>query len=606
MFARETRWFPILAAVLIGAAMLSAPLASAQDLTKPAAPAEETKPTDPLGRETPEGLVRGLVKAMAEQDYARAAQYLDLGKVPASRRATQGRAIAQDLQQILDQGGWIASGRDLSGAPEGNLDDNLPPERERFASVRTPQGTVDLYLQRTKGAADGPDIWLVSQASVAQIPDLLGRVKAGILERIIPETLTGPKLWGVPAAHWGALLAWAAISFIVASVVLLSIRSGLRRFWRDRPDSVRMRLLEAAVPPLRINVAVWIFALGGIYLGVAVVARQVFGFLAEVVGWIGLGWFLLRIIDVAATVVIAKVTERARVEALSAIRFFRRVAKFLVIAAVAIVILDAFGFNVSAGLAALGIGGIAIALGAQKTIENLVGSLTLIADHPIREGDFCQIGDKMGVIEDIGMRSTRVRTLDRTIVNVPNGMLSSMQIENFSVKDKFWFHPALSLRYETTPDQIRLILIEMRAALYAEPKIDPSIVRVRYTGLEADYLKIEVFTYILVKDMNEFLEIQEGLLLKFMDIVNTHGAGFAFPSQTVYLARDDKPQAEKARIAAEKMAALRGLPPDDGANETEAHDDGAQTGDTGETDTTPEESKGGALTTLFRRIKLRL
>lgn len=604
MFARSSRWFVALALLLLGAGLVSPPpSAFAQEAAKPAA--EEPKPGDPFGRETPEGLVRGLVKAMAEQDYVRAAQYLDLGKIPAARRAAQGQEIAKDLQQILDQGGWIASGRDLSGAAEGLLDDSLPPDRERFASVRTPQGVVDLYLQRGKGP-DGPDIWLVSQASVAQIPDLVGKVKTGILERIVPQVLNGPKLWGVPVAHWGALLAWAAIAYVVASVALLSLRSGLRRFWRDRPDSVRMRLVEAAVPPLRINLAVWLFALGGIYLGVAVVARQVFGFFAEVVGWIGLGWFLLRIIDVGARVVIEKATERARLEALSAIRFFRRVAKFLVIAAVTIVILDAFGFNVSAGLAALGIGGIAIALGAQKTIENLVGSLTLIADHPIREGDFCKVGDKMGVIEDIGMRSTRVRTLDRTIVNVPNGLLSSMQIENFAVKDKNWFHPTLTLRYETTPDQIRLILIEMRAALYAEPKIDPSIVRVRYTGMEADYLKIEVFTYILSTDMNEFLEIQENLLLKFMDIVNTHGAGFAFPSQTVYLARDDKPAAEKARIAAEKMAALRGLPPDTTADETEAHDDGSQDGESGEAENAPEDQKGRGLTTLFRRIKLRL
>ncbi len=602
MFARDRRWFPVLAALLIGAALLS-PVARAQE-AKPAAPAEEAKPADPFGRDTPEGVVRGLVKAMAEQDYVRAAQYLDLSKIPASRRAAQGQEAAQDLQQILDRGGWIASGRDLSGVPEGLLDDGLPPDRERFASLRTPQGTVDLFLQRTK-SQDGREIWLVSQASVAQIPDLVGRVKTGILERFVPEVLTGPRLWGVPVAHWGALLAWAAISYVVASGFLLSIGAGLRRFWRNRPDSVRLRLVEAAVPPLRINLAVWIFAIGGIYLGASVVARQVFGMLAGVVGWIGLGWFLLRIIDAAATLVIERVTQRARLEALSAIRFFRRVAKFLVIAAVGIVILDAFGFNVSAGLAALGIGGIAIALGAQKTIENLVGSLTLIADHPIREGDFCQIGDKMGVIEDIGMRSTRVRTLDRTIVNVPNGLLSSMQIENFSVKDKFWFRPKLGLRFETTPDQIRLILIEMRAALYAQPKIDPSIVRVRYTGMGPDSLNIEVFTYFLVKDMNEFLEIQEEVLLKFMEIVNTHGAGFAFPSQTLYLARDDKPDPEKMRAAAEKMAALRGLPPDTGADEAEAEPTETSEASEGHTGEGNEPSRGG-LPTLFRRFRLRL
>lgn len=603
MLARDFRWFHALAALALGAALLFAPLAHGEE-AKPAA-AEEAKLADTLGRDTPEGLVHGLVKAMAEQDYARAAQYLDLSRIAASRRAAQGQEIAHDLQQILDQGGWIASGRELAGLPEGILDDGLPPERERFASVRTPQGNVELFLQRVKGP-EGREIWLVAQESVGQIPDLVGRVKTGILERLIPDSLTGLKFWGVPVAHWGALLTWAAVAYLISSAFLLTLAAGLRRFWRERPDSVRMRLVEAAVPPLRINLAVWVFALGAIYLGASVVARQVFGMLAEIVGWVGIGWFLVRFIDVAASVVIEKATSQAQLEALSAIRFFRRVAKFLAIAAVAIVILDTLGFNVSAGLAALGIGGIAIALGAQKTIENLVGSMTLIADHPFREGDFCKFGDKMGVIEDIGMRSTRVRTLDRTIVNVPNGLLSSMQIENLSVKDKFWLHPTLGLRYETTADQIRLILIELRAALFSHAKVDGNSIRVRFIGLGADSLNVEVFCYLLVKDNNEFLEAQEELLLRFMDIVNTHGAGFAFPSQTVYLARDDKPAAEKARLAAEKMAALRGLPPDAGAVETEAVAEEPR--EASSEDGLPEEveAPGNGLTRMFRRIKLRL
>lgn len=559
----------------------AAPFAASAQVSPPPAAATPEAPKDPFGRETPEGLVRGLVKAMAEQDYARASQYLDLSAIPASRRAARGQEIAQNLQQVLDQGGWLATGRELSSDPAGLLEDGLAPDLERFATVRIPDGKVELLAKRVK-AADG-EVWVVSAQSVAQVPDLLKRVRGGIVERLLPDSFdAGPRLWGAPLIQWGALLAFAAIAYIIAGIVTALVAGGLRWMWRRNADSLRRRLLEAAVPPLRVCFAVWIFALGGIYLGVAVVARQAFGVLAEVVGWIGLAWFLLRIADVVGQVTIDRISQRNHWEALSAVRFFRRVAKFLVVAAMLIVILDTLGFNVSAGLAALGIGGIAVALGAQKTIENLIGSITLIADHPIREGDFCKFGDQLGLVEEIGMRSTRIRTLDRTIVTVPNGEFSSLKIENFAMRDKFWFHPTIGLRYETTPDQIRYILIELRSMLLSHPKVDPDPARVRFTGLGADSLSIEIFAYVKCTDMNEFLQIQEELTLKIMDVVNDCGAGFAFPSQTVYMARDQKPDDAKRLLVEEKIRTLRGISaqPDNLGEEAEEADQPRQSSTT--------------------------
>src|SRR5690606_25692885 len=131
-----------------------------------------------------------------------------------------------------------------------------------------------------------------------------------------------------------------------------------------------------------------------------------------------------RLIDVIADGLLSRMTRRANMGALSAIMFFRRSLKVLLVALGTISVLDIIGFDVTTGLAALGIGGIAIALGAQKTVENLVGGLSLILDQPVRVGDFCKVGDTLGTIEQIGMRSTRIRTLDRTMVVIPNGDLS--------------------------------------------------------------------------------------------------------------------------------------------------------------------------------------
>ncbi|MGH6917175.1 MAG: mechanosensitive ion channel family protein [Geminicoccaceae bacterium] len=128
-----------------------------------------------------------------------------------------------------------------------------------------------------------------------------------------------------------------------------------------------------------------------------------------------------RIVDGLGEVSSERRLRRGQLGALSVIRFFRRSAKFIIASVAGIAVLDSLGFDVTVGLAALGIGGIAIAFGAQKTVENLVGGLTLIADQPVRVGDFCRFGQTLGTVEDIGMRSTRIRTLDRTVVTVPNG-----------------------------------------------------------------------------------------------------------------------------------------------------------------------------------------
>jgi len=124
----------------------------------------------------------------------------------------------------------------------------------------------------------------------------------------------------------------------------------------------------------------------------------------------------------------------------------------VVIIIAVVVWLDNVGFQVTTLLAGLGLGGLALALGLQKTIENVVGAITLYSAQPVRIGDFGQFGNTMGTVEEISLRATQVRTLDRTIVSVPNAEFSALHINNFSKRDKIWYHHKIRLRYDTTPD----------------------------------------------------------------------------------------------------------------------------------------------------------
>ena len=222
----------------------------------------------------------------------------------------------------------------------------------------------------------------------------------------------------------------------------------------------------------------------------------------------------------------------------SVLRLFRRLLDGSLLFAGLLFVLYHFGINVTAALAGLGVGGIAVALAAQKTLENVIGGVSLIADQALRVGDFLSLGDVQGTVEDVGLRSTRIRTLERTLVSLPNGQIANMKLETISVRDKFWFHPVIGLRYETTPVQLRTILSNFRESLRRHPNVDPSSVRVRFIRFGAFSLDVDIFAYASADDWSNFLEIQEELLFGIIDVVHMAGAGIAFPSQTTYLATD--------------------------------------------------------------------
>jgi MscS family membrane protein len=235
----------------------------------------------------------------------------------------------------------------------------------------------------------------------------------------------------------------------------------------------------------------------------------------------------------------------------------RRITKAFLLVLAALSLLQNLGFNVASLLAGLGIGGLAIALAAQKTLENVFGGFVVIADRPVGIGDFCRVGEHMGTVEDIGMRSSRIRTLDRTIVTIPNAEFSTARIENYAVRDRMRLALTLQVGYDTSPDQMRYLLVELRRMLYAHPKTLADPCRVRFVNFGAHSLDIEIFVFIDTRDFNEFTGVREDIFLRIMDIVDAGGAYFAYPSQTLYLGRDAGRNMENAERAEAQVKAWR-------------------------------------------------
>lgn len=211
--------------------------------------------------------------------------------------------------------------------------------------------------------------------------------------------------------------------------------------------------------------------------------------------------------------------------------------------------LDNLGFEVTTILAGLGIGGVAVALALQKPIENLISAITLYTSQPVAVGDFCRFGDNIGTVEEIGLRATKIRTLDDTIITVPNVDFAPAQLENSSKRKKIWYHPQVRLRHETTPDQIRFILVEIRKLLYAHPKVLPDPARIRFQEFGSLSFNLEIFAYVDVTDYGEFLDVAEDLNLRIMDIVQKAGSSFALPSQSLYMEKGKGPDTHLGHAA---------------------------------------------------------
>ncbi len=528
--------------------------APAENGAAPAAKPEK----DPFGRETPQGMVAGLMNALAAADYERAVQYFETSSVPGVRQwfILAGPQLAKRFQVVLDHAGTVVTPAELSSDPNGNVKDGLKQDVERFGQIKTSTSEVPLLAKRV--TRDGKALWLVSDTTLKEIPALARALKvdsaAGPWLDLLPE---GPTVDGAPVSHWLALLILAGLSFALAWV-LVALRAPIELLLRRGGEETKLsRFIEKSAGPLRLLIMLLIFGLAVQALGISVIARYRAVFVVQIVGWFAFAWLLWRVADAAGEVILGRMSRRGQLTAYSSISFLNRAFKALIVIVFVAALLRAFGVNVTAGLAALGVGGLAIALGAQKLFENLIGSLTVLADRPVRIGDFCRFGDTLGTVEEIGIRSTRIRTLERTVLTVPNGEFVTLHIENFSQRDRYWFHPILNLRYETSTDQMRHVLQELRDMLGKHPKVDSSSARVRLIGLAAYSLDVEIFAYAFARDFSGFLELQEELLLSCMDIVEKSGTGFAFPSQTLYLGRDGGLNAARTHEAEEAVRRQR-------------------------------------------------
>ena len=522
----ELYFAAILLACAVGATLplpgtAQQPSATAAKPTPPAGPADEFE------RGTPRSAVNGYLTACRDGDYERAAEYLDLGRLKPQERARQGSILARHFKVMIDHTLWIDLDS-LSDAPEGNAAHGQTAGHERVGTIHTAKGPVDITLERV-AREDGVLIWKFSPTTVAKIPALYAEFGYGTLGEWLPEPLFEITFLEVELWQWIALLLLAAIaivaSWLIAALMARLARPLVRRLRNGFEDKVE----QLIIGPARLATAITIFYLGSLLLGLALPVQAFFHGAAKALAIAALTWLLLRLIDVGALKIEDRLVARAQSAAVAMLPLGRRTAKLFLIAVAALAFLQNVGFNVGGILAGLGVGGLAVALAAQETVKNFFGGVALIADQPVRVGDLCRFGDKIGTVEDISLWSTRVRTLDRTVISIPNAQFAAMQLENLTRRDRIWLHTSMGLHYDTTPAQLRKVLAEIEQMLRTHPKVDHESTRALFAGFGGPSLHIEIFAYVLTSKFQEYVDIREDIFMRVMDIVSATGSKLAAP-----------------------------------------------------------------------------
>ncbi|MEI8604234.1 mechanosensitive ion channel family protein [Pseudoalteromonas sp. B160] len=205
------------------------------------------------------------------------------------------------------------------------------------------------------------------------------------------------------------------------------------------------------------------------------------------------------------------------------------VLKTLVVIVAVLLWFENLGFNATTLLAGLGIGGLAIALAAQKTVENIIGAITLYISSPVKIGNLCKFGSSMGTIEEIGLRATRIRTLDRSVIYVANAKFVDMQLENISERERISYRPNLMLSAKTKQHDLLAFMAACKNLLDKHEKIDDTPCRVRFKGFTPWALQIDLLSYVVTTDFSEYMEIIEELNLAILGLLNEHNCQLANP-----------------------------------------------------------------------------
>jgi MscS family membrane protein len=517
----------------------AAPVAAADEQTGQTA-AEEKKPlkqapkgpVDELDRGVPRDSLKGYLKYARDGDFKTAANYLDFRNLPRWMQKYEQVQLARMFKIVLDRTLWFDLDV-ISDEPKGNLDDGLPSYRESLGVVKTPERSVEILLQRVP-RQDGVLIWKFSNRTVQQLPHLYKYYGYKRFEEQLSKWFPDVTFLGWQSWQWLLFLIAIVASYFAVLIPTWLAAAVLRR----RHTEISERLSYLVARPVRILLWFGLVVASAHYIGLSASLRELHK--ADTLLIIALTWVGISLVDVGFDWWADRMVKSGQKEARVLLRPIRSFARILIVVMAVLVWLDNLGFNINTLLTGLGVGGIAMALAAQDTLKNFIGSVMILLDKPYSIGQRIVIKGHDGIVEEIGLRSTKMRLLTGHQTTVPNEEMARLDIENIGRRPHIRRLFNVTITYDTPPDKIEKAIHIIEKILENHEGMDPDLPpRVYFSEFNPDSLNLMVIYWYHPAAYWDYMAHGQRVNLQIMREFDREGIQFAFPTQTTYLTQQD-------------------------------------------------------------------
>jgi len=482
---------------------------------------------DLLQRDTPRSSLRAFLQAARKGDFKKAANFLDFSYSSTKIEESEKEKYARELRVVIDRALWI----DLSlidDTPTGNLQEkSLPVSQERVAQLFTDNGkNIDILMHHIS-LPSGLVVWKFASSTVHQIPELYREYGYGTIGDKLSDIFPAYTFFYLELWQWVFLLILLVAVFITVYIPTKIIAL----FLKKSRFELRIQMARLTERSFRIFL---LFLVSRIFLNLMKPPAAIRTILqAQTLFLISAIWLCCALLGIVRDYFRMRLEKNDKKTAAVLLQPATNIVRFFVIVVIVMVWFENIGLNATTVLTGFGIGGIAVALAAQKSIENLIGAVTLHASAPVKLGDFGQFGNFLGTVEFIGLRYTKIRTTNRTLVNIPNAVFVDMSLESFTERDKIRFSPVLKISRKTSPDQIREILADVKILFEENDMVETGTHWIRFQEFGESSLDLKVVAYIKTKVYSEYLEVIEDLNLKIMDAIQSAGTSLAVPARTI-------------------------------------------------------------------------
>jgi MscS family membrane protein len=479
-------------------------------------------PADEFNRGTPRSTIKAYLETARSGDYLTALHYLDLRNLP-TELVIHGERLARHLRIVLEKSLWVDFD-EVSDHPEGNLQDGLSRNLEEIGRVEDKTLSYDIVLQRVP-REDGVYIWKFSNQTVFRIPEMYKQFGYGPAGELLSPLFPSRQFLGIRLWQWFAIFAFGALSFLV-SFLLTKLTVVLVRLKKRELNKQFIRFFSR---PVRFFLFILLWGLSATQIDLSVSVRVIlssrpFLIFASI-------WIVIKLVDLIIMRTGNRMQERGQTSAPTLLRPLSNMFKAFVILIGLAIWLDALGVKVTTLFAGIGIGGAAIAFAAQDSLKNFFGGVTVLVDKPFYIGQRIVVNGNDGVVEEIGLRSTRIRLLTGHRVSVPNKYMSELMIENISERPHIRRLTNIRLALDTPPDKARRAVQIIEEVLDGHEGQDPDFPpRVYLNEFNEDSLNILVLYWYHPADYWSYNALNQRVNLSIMEAFEKEGIHLAPPT----------------------------------------------------------------------------